>query len=90
MSERDGWTYSRPSQDNLDARRIVTLRQAGMTWIGIRAWNHEKGLWMNNSEPELATVVAWQMLPEPAKGWYDRGKLHIPGATSAAKDGEAK
>lgn len=62
----EGWHYGKPTKDEKDCRRLVSLEQGGMQWIGIRAWHHERQCWMNGGEPETATVVAWQWLPEPA------------------------
>lgn len=77
MSESDGWTYTGGPTSG-DARRIVTLRQDGMVWVGIRAYHAGEKRWMNNNEPERAEIVAWRDLYEPAKGFWDRGKLVVP------------
>lgn len=72
MPEADGWEYySKPSGG--DCRKIVTLEQSGMTWVGIRAFAN--GGWINNGEPERADVIAWRDLPEPANGRFVRGQL---------------
>lgn len=73
----DGWCYhGDPPQDG-DARKLVTLEQAGMTWVGIRAFHFEKRYWMNNNEPEAARVLAWRDLSDVAKGRWVRGKLML-------------
>ena len=80
MIEIDGWNYrSKPSENdtNKDARKIVTLSEQGMIWVGIRAW-HPRGYWINNGEPERAEIIAWRDLYEPARGRFYRGILHIP------------
>ncbi len=84
MTEIDGWLYSRPADPIGDGRKIVTLVEAGMTWVGIRAWSSEHRRWLNGGEPERAEIVAWRDLPEPAKGWWDRGILVIPRAPEAS------
>lgn len=71
------WHYAaqnRP-EPNGDCRKIVTLLDGGMTWVGIRAYNHERGYWMNNSEPIKEEVLAWMDLPEPASKRWIHGKL---------------
>jgi hypothetical protein len=78
MAEIDGWNYTVPILDGGDARKIVTLEEDGMIWVGIRAWHGGVGRWLNNNEPERAKVIAWQELPAPARGWWDRGQLRIP------------
>lgn len=77
MIEQDGWNY-RTKPEEGDARKLVTLEQGGMVWVGIRAWHNVKRYWMNNGEPERAEVIAWRNLPEPASGRWDRGVLFIP------------
>lgn len=72
----DGWIYvGNPGEG--DARKIVTLEQDGMTWVGIRAFNHQHGYWQNNNEPERAKVVAWRDMPEPARGRWERGLFYL-------------
>jgi hypothetical protein len=80
VSEKDGWTYNTTDIPEGDGRKLVTLEEQGMVWVGIRFWNCQEEHWMDGSGtgPELATVKAWRNLPQPAKGWYDRGQLHIP------------
>lgn len=77
------WHYGKPKRDEKDCRRLVSMEQHGMQWIGIRAWNHDRQCWMDGSgsEPEQATVVAWQWLPEPA--W-------LQGSGEATERGGAK
>lgn len=77
MTEVDGWTYREKPQGG-DARKIVTLEQDGMVWVGIRAFNHATGHWMNNNEPETAHILAWRDLNQPANGRWDRGLLVLP------------
>lgn len=73
----DGWVYDRPPPPNGDARKLVTLVQGGMTWVGIRAFNYTTGSWMNNNEPTNETVKCWRDLPEPSDAFYDRGILNV-------------
>lgn len=73
--QSDGWNYTSPPEEGRDARKIVTLTQDGMVWVGIRAYNHQRRYWMNGSEPELAHVLAWKDLDEPAKGRWVKGQL---------------
>ena len=75
---RDGWHYLGNPPGDGDARKIVTLEQDGMVWVGIRAWHHSGRHWTNNGEPERANVLAWRDLHEPAKGRWERGKLYLP------------
>jgi uncharacterized protein (DUF2236 family) len=65
---RERWNYGKPPKDEKDCRRLVSIEQDGVQWIGIRAWNHERQCWMDGSgnAPELASVVAWRWLPDPA------------------------
>lgn len=78
-TERDGWDYNARLVPEGDARKLVTLEDGGMTWVGIRAFNHQCGHWVNNGEPERATVKCWRDLPEPARGVWVRGILSISG-----------
>lgn len=78
MSENDGWDYSQ-NVTGYDGRKLVTLEEDGMIWIGIRAWSGSR--WLNNGEPERAKVIAWRNLPPIARGYWERGELHIPKAT---------
>lgn len=72
--EGRGWKYNTDVPEG-DARKFVTLVQDRMMWVGIRAWNYQGRYWMNNSEPETATVIAWADLPDPATGHWQNGKL---------------
>jgi hypothetical protein len=79
MSEIDGWTYytrGMPPIGN-DNRKIVTLRQDGMTWVGIRIFHAVENRWYNGNDAETAQVIAWQDLPNPARGFWDGGKLVV-------------
>lgn len=78
-AQADGWHYVGEPMGG-DARKIVTLVEDGMTWVGIRAFNFQGRHWMNNNEPERATVKAWRDLPEPANGFWDRGRLFVKAA----------
>lgn len=70
--ESDGWHYrDKPTEG--DARKIVTLQEDGMTWVGIRAFHFQNQTWLHNNEPEKAHVLAWRDLDEPARGFWDRG-----------------
>lgn len=74
----DGWNYwpTVPVPEG-DARKIVTLVEDGMTWVGIRAFNFSARKWMSNNEPERATVHAWRDLPAPARGFWSHGKFYL-------------
>jgi len=74
VAEIDGWEYQ-AKPDGGDCRKIVTLDQDGMCWVGIRAYNATTGQWLNGGEPERATVLAWRDLDEPARGRWIHGKL---------------
>ena len=86
MTERDGWNYTNPDASCTgNARKLVTLWESGMVWVGIRAWDAQNRRWLNNSEPELVNVIAWRELIEPAEGYWDRGKLVLRGAAGGEK-----
>jgi uncharacterized protein (UPF0179 family) len=70
------WRYHGRPEPSKDCRCLVTLEQGGSwRWVGIRAYDANRGVWLNNGEPERDKVVAWQVLPEPATGYYARGIL---------------
>jgi hypothetical protein len=75
-AQADGWHYAGEPSGG-DARKLVTLVEGGMTWVGIRAFNFQGRHWMNNNEPERAEVKAWRDLDQPASGFWDRGRLFI-------------
>ena len=75
-AEKDGWHY-RGKPEGGDCRKLVTLKQSGMVWVGIRAFDGTNQRWLNNGEPEVAEVLAWRDLLQPAAGYWDRGKLNI-------------
>lgn len=58
------WNRGKPPPEG-DARKLVTLVQRGMTWVGIRAYNFQQDCWQNGNEPELADVIAWTEMPLP-------------------------
>lgn len=66
------WKYVLKPEPVGDCRKIVTLVQDGMSWVGIRAFDHQNQRWLNNNEPETALVVAWRDLDEPAQGRLTR------------------
>lgn len=76
MSE-EHWDYSRllTKEEGKDARKLVTLMNDGLVWVGIRAWHHIEKRWYNGHEPELNQVLAWMDLPDPAKKRWVRGQL---------------
>jgi hypothetical protein len=74
MAESDGWEYQN-KPDGGDCRKIVTLDQGGMCWVGIRAYNATTGQWLNGGEPERASVLAWKDLDQPARGRWVNGRL---------------
>ena len=59
------WRYGTPPAGG-NARKLVTLTQDGMMWVGIRQWNEHRQAWVNNGVTEEAEVVAWDDLPSPA------------------------
>ncbi len=84
MIQCDGWNYDDPVDEGLDGRKLCTLYSDGMTWVGIR--HFAGGRWLNNGEPlRSESVIAWRELPQPAKGYWDRGRLHIPKETAHAR-----
>ena len=66
----NGWNYDLENIPEGDARKIVTLEKDGMTWVGIRAFNHNDKTWMNNGADIDERVVAWRDLPTPADPKY--------------------
>lgn len=78
LQDDDGWNYETQCVPEGDARKIVTLEEDGMTWVGIRAFDHQRKRWINNGEPERASVKAWRDLPNPARGFWFRGQLQTP------------
>lgn len=75
LSDSLGWLYEAEPIDGTDARKLVTLVEGGMEWVGIRIWNSFKGRWYNGNEPERAHVKAWQDLPATARRSWVRGQL---------------
>jgi hypothetical protein len=76
-SQFDPWNYfgsSHPKEGD-DARKLVTLLEGGMVWVGIRAYHHTGKYWTNNGEPERAEVLAWMNLPQPAQKRWAHGIL---------------
>lgn len=78
MIDIDGWNYFDPGRcgENVgDGRKLCTLDQDGMMWVGIRFWSG--GRWLIDGEPQPSTerVLAWRELPSPAKGYWQRGLL---------------
>ena len=78
----DGWHYTGSPAEGTDARKLVTLRDGTMTWVGIRVWNARHGRWENNGEPEPHVVCAWRDLFEPARGYWSRGQFVLPSRRS--------
>jgi hypothetical protein len=60
---REGWNDGMPG-DGGDCRKLVTLENDGMIWVGIRAWNGTD--WVNNGVIFSEKVLAWRDLPQPA------------------------
>lgn len=84
--ERDAkriWHYRTDPPANGDARKLVTLHEGGMRWIGLRAWNFQNRHWMNGGEPERAKVHAWAHLPEIAEGDWQSGNFADIGKDAA-------
>jgi hypothetical protein len=59
------WTKGKYPLEGGDSRKLVTLKQDGMIWVGIRA-HSGGGIWLNNGTQEKAEVLAWMELPAPA------------------------
>lgn len=74
MKDADGWTYTYPPAEG-DSRKLVTLEEDGMVWVGIRAFSATHQRWLNGGEPERATISAWMDLPAPAKGFWSGKSL---------------
>jgi hypothetical protein len=68
------WEYQAKPQEG-DCRKLVTLLEAGMVWVGLRAWHGIEGRWYNGNDPEKAEVLAWMDLPQAAPKRWVRGKL---------------
>ena len=86
------WKYATDVPEG-DCRKLVTLLHQGMVWVGIRAWNHTEKQWMNNNEFEMADVLAWQNLPQPAEGRWSlpvRGGRTLQGAEQPPTTAEPK
>ena len=84
--EVDGWCYLNPNHDDgSDCRKLVTLTQDGMTWVGIRAFDFARQRWVNNGEPSPSEAVqAWRELPKIAEGFWFSGKLTFPASKDTA------
>jgi hypothetical protein len=65
MQMQPGWQTRLPPP-NGDNRKLVTLEQDDMIWVGIRVWHSLGCYWSNNGEREAARVIAWMPLPDPA------------------------
>ena len=88
MIENDGWNYRSKPTDYGDCRKLVTLEDQGMIWIGIRAWHNIEKRWYNGNEPERCNVRAWREMPEIAGGGWERGKLQIPAPAALGSGAE--
>ena len=73
--DAEGWHYGHDPSNEGDGRKLVTLEQDGMVWVGIRHWQPTLGRWVNNGEPTTEKVIAWQDLPLPARHRFVRGLL---------------
>lgn len=73
--EAPKWNYSGHPSPDKDCRKLVTLHQGSMWWIGIRAWNSQGKFWQNGNDPETASVHAWMDLPDIARSFWDKGVL---------------
>jgi hypothetical protein len=72
--DTDGWHYSDKPVPEGDGRKLVTLMQDGLVWVGIRHWTQQTGC-VNNNEPCGERIIAWMDLPRPAEGRYVGGQL---------------
>lgn len=59
------WRYGVPPSHG-DCRKLVTLEDGAMVWVGIRHWNEMKQSWMSGLHIETARVLGWIDLPSPA------------------------
>jgi len=74
--DEQGWIHAGPvMEEGEDSRHFVSLEQAGMAWVGIRSYHLANGRWYNGSDPEVATVVAWQKMIAPTRHYWEHGKL---------------
>lgn len=69
------WNYRTDPPANGDARKLVTLSENGMVWIGLRAWNFQGRYWQNGGEPEQSRAIAWAHLPSIAGGFWVSGNF---------------
>ena len=61
------WQYEvTPNPDRGKQSYLVTLVHGRLSWVALRSYDPNTGLWMNGTDPELATVQAWAIPPEPA------------------------
>jgi len=68
------WEYQRDPSGS--PYKLVTLEDAGFSWVGIRYWNPDNRLWFRfDSSPETARVLAWMDIPKPAEGRWVHGEL---------------
>jgi hypothetical protein len=77
----DKWEYEIAGPQSGDSRKLVTLSELGMIWVGIRIYNQKLKRWENNGEPETVHVIAWRDLPQPAQRYWMNGKLIGPELT---------
>lgn len=73
--DADGWHYGGKPKSGGDGRKLVTLEQGGMVWVGIRMWTSAHERWVNNGEPINERVIAWRDIPEPAQYRWVHGRL---------------
>ncbi len=90
MREKDGWIYRSNPHGLGDNRKLCTIEVRGMVWVGIRVWTAERKRWESNGgEPcPNENVLAWQDLPEPARGFWDHGKFYLPPCSANDAKGE--
>jgi len=85
MIEEDGWNYRDigPAEGG-DQRCLCTIEQDAMVYVGIAIWTAgakfnsgavASGAWFQNGNPIVGKVIAWQKIPEPARGRWSSGKL---------------
>ena len=79
----DGWNYcDRGPAEGSDQRCLCTIEQDAMVYVGGAIWTAlakagglTTGMWFQNGNPIVGNVIAWQKLPEPARGRWSSGKL---------------
>ena len=75
------WQYGPPPAEG-DGRKLVSLEEDGMVWVGIRFWNARLLQWYNGQTLEHAHVLGWIDLPSPTNPEVMDAGLYWPGKSS--------